>query len=388
MRRSRGLVPQALKLPFSGPVVLACGGDLKNTFALAHADRIILSPYIGDLSEYQTYAAFTDTVRDFKRIFQQQPEVIAYDLHPDYVSTRYAEENQNGMTGVRVQHHHAHIASCMAEHGLTGDVIGVALDGTGYGPDHTLWGGEFLHADYRDFERVAHLSPYPLPGGEAAVQNPLRMAFSVLVTDFGEEAAYRMFGSRLSKQETDTLSRMIAQGLNTFSTSSAGRIFDAVSALLGLCDGEVTYEGQAAVRLEQSAWRDDTADSYRFELVRAHDRVLLSLKDMFSGVCRDMERGLECGRIAAMVHNTLAEAVTEVCVQIRGRSDTDRVVLSGGVFQNALLLEKVQTRLQERGLRVYAHRVVPPNDGGISLGQAAIAAARWYADSNGRKEER
>jgi hydrogenase maturation protein HypF len=376
-RRARGYVPEPLRLAQAFPEpVLACGGHLKNTFCLGREHQAFLSQHLGDLENLETLDAFRAGIEHFQQLFAITPTVLAYDLHPEYLATKYALESAIA-NKIGVQHHHAHIASVLAEHGLSGPVIGVAADGTGYGTDGAIWGCEIMRADLLDFERVAHLAYVPLPGGEQAVRQPWRMAAVYLARACGDDF-WRLdipLVPRLERSKWQTLEGMIARGLNTPPTSSLGRLFDAVAALLGLRT-EVVYEGQAAIELETFAQPD--RQSYPFAL-RGESPVLLDVLPTFRALVSDLQKGVSLQRVAGRFHTTIAELLLAGCLRAREQSGLHIVALSGGVFQNRLLLELVIARLQARGFQVYTNRQVPPNDGGLSLGQAAIAAARLRA---------
>lgn len=374
-RRSRGFVPAQVDLPLDGPPVLACGAELKNTFCVTRGRQAFVSQHIGDLVEYPAYRFYGESIDDLLRLLQVKPGVVAHDLHPDYESTRFAGAYPAEMK-VAVQHHHAHIASCMAEHGLTEPVIGVALDGAGYGPDGTIWGGEFLVADLRDSRRAGCFKHYRMPGGEEAIRHPARMAFSVLLAEFGEQAdalATRLLPA-ITAAERGILSQLIQSGAHAPLTSSAGRLFDAVSALLGLCD-TISYEGQAAIRL-QTAAGEGSQSAYPFEIEAVTKESVLSFGPAVRAMVEDTLAGADKGGIAAKFHRTVSQGVAGMCAALSEREGLRKVVLSGGVFQNDLLLRMATGELKERGFEVYSHRLVPPNDGGIALGQAAVALAR------------
>jgi hydrogenase maturation protein HypF len=373
LRRSRGYVPEPLAVAgrFGRPV-LACGAELKNTFCLGRGDRVFLSHHVGDLENYETLRSFTEGIGHFRRLFDVEPQIVAHDLHPDYLSTKYALE-QDGCVLAGVQHHHAHIASCLADNGEAGPVIGVAFDGTGYGTDGTIWGGEFLLADLADAERAGHLAGVPMPGGAAAIRQPWRMAAAYLDAAFpaGLPAGLDVV-SRNSGAWADVLA-LARRGVNAPLTSSAGRLFDAVAALLGVRDS-INYEGQAAVELEQLA-APSRHDPYRAAItdgqpftVGGQDLVRAAAEDLLAGVPREV--------IGAKFHLGVAAMIGEACGLLRDRSGLGTVALSGGVFQNLLLLGAVVDLLEGMGFRVLTHSRVPPNDGGISLGQAVVAAAR------------
>ena len=363
MRRSRGYAPETLDVGREMPELLASGGELKNVFCLTKGTHAILSQHIGDLENYETLVFFEETLANLRKLFRVTPRAVAYDLHPGYLSTKYAL-GLEGLEKIGVQHHHAHIASCMAENGLAGEVIGVAMDGTGYGLDGAIWGGEFLLASYAGFERRAHLRYVPLAGGDAAVREPWRSALGYA------GAAERLLadaGGRISEQGLRVVERMIATGTNTVMTSSCGRLFDAVAALIGL-RYEVNFEGQAAIELE--AIVDPSCEErYQFDI----GGEKLDFRAMMERIVK--ERAAP-SLVAARFHNTLAAAIHEMCLRMRRESGIGRVCLSGGTFQNMRLLGLVARALRASGFELFLHRKVPPNDGGIALGQAVIAAQR------------
>ncbi|MDD5284450.1 MAG: carbamoyltransferase HypF [Desulfuromonadaceae bacterium] len=377
-RRARGYAPRAVKLPFQVEPLLAVGAELKNAVCIAKGDRAFLSQHIGDLQNISSYDSFCHTIEHLSCILEIRPSIIAADLHPDYLSSRFAEDS--GRPFIKVQHHHAHLASCMAENGLDGDVIGVIFDGTGYGSDGTIWGGEFLVGGYDGYCRAAHFRETPLPGGDAAVREPWRMAMSYLHQAYGD-AAFRLdhpVARQLPAEEQGIFTTMLCRGLNSPMTSSCGRLFDAVAALLNLRH-KVSYDGQAAIELEALAEtvEDVVAVSYRYTIL-FHDEgpAELDFSPMFREILADMNAGIPITIIALRFHTTIASATTDICLNISGSSGLDRIILSGGVFQNRLLTELVYTALVKRGLQVFTHRLVPPNDGGIALGQTAIAGRR------------
>ena len=363
MRRSRGYAPETLDVGREMPELLASGGELKNVFCLTKGTHAILSQHIGDLENYETLVFFEETLANLRKLFRVTPRAVAYDLHPGYLSTKYALGLEE-LEKIGVQHHHAHIASCMAENGLAGEVIGVAMDGTGYGLDGAIWGGEFLLASYAGFERRAHLRYVPLAGGDAAVREPWRSALGYA------GAAERLLadaGGRISEQGLRVVERMIATGTNTVMTSSCGRLFDAVAALIGL-RYEVNFEGQAAIELE--AIVDPSCEErYQFDIGGEE----LDFRAMMERIVK--ERAAP-SLVAARFHNTLAAAIHEMCLRMRRESGIGRVCLSGGTFQNMRLLGLVARALRASGFELFLHRKVPPNDGGIALGQAVIAAQR------------
>ncbi len=379
-RRSRGYAPEPIPLTFDLPVpLLACGGHLKNTFCLSKGRQAFVSHHIGDLENLETLTSFREGIEHFERLFDIYPQAIAYDLHPEYLATKYALDREAGGVDIPqkigVQHHHAHIASVLAEHGLQGPVIGVAADGTGYGSDGAVWGCEIMAADLLNFERLAHLSYVPLPGGEQAVRQPWRMAATYLYQAYGD-AFLELdipFVRQLDRSKWRTLAQMIIRKINSPPTSSLGRLFDSVAALIGL-RSEVVYEGQAAIELETRAARIDLPDIYPFATGDT-----LDVLPMMRAIVSDIQQGVPTDYIAARFHRSMAELLAAACCEAREQTGLNIVALSGGVFQNQLLLERLLALLEELAFQVYINRRVPPNDGGLSLGQLAIAAARLQA---------
>jgi hydrogenase maturation protein HypF len=349
LRRSRGYAPGALPLPAAVAPIVAAGADLKGSFCVTRDGEAFLSPHLGDLASEAAHRAFREDLALYLSMLEVEPEVVAHDLHPEYFSTKWALEQEGELVGV--QHHHAHAASCLAEHGLTGPALALVFDGTGFGTDGTLWGGELLLADLSSAERLAHLDAVPLPGGEAAIREPWRLA--ALHLERGGLAvpwpAWELVRESLK--------------LAPVLTSGVGRLFDAVAALLGLCE-RTTYDGQAALRLEEAAGTRP-ARPYRWRFGDPTGLVLLCE--------RDLRSGRPVHEIAARFHETLAESAAAACSESAG---PDTVVLSGGSFQNARLLASTRQRLERRGFRVITHCAVPPNDGGIGYGQVAVAATR------------
>ena len=371
LRRARGYAPEPVRLGISAArPVLACGAELKNTFCLLQDDRAIMSQHIGDLQNYSTMRSYAQGIEHLSRLFDVQPEIIAYDLHPEYLSTKYALDraNTDGASLVGVQHHHAHIASCLADNGVTGPVIGIAFDGTGYGPDGTIWGGEFLLASLTSYRRVGHFATVPLPGAAAAIRQPWRIAVAYLDRAFDgsmpDTAVLRRHATAWP-----TIAAMSRRRVNAPLTSSVGRLFDAIAALLGIRD-EVTYEGQAAIELEQRTDRGE-ASAYPATLYGGEIRGA----ELVRAAAEDLSRGVDVGTIAARFHNGLVDATTRMCAEIRDQTGVTTIACSGGVFQNVLLSNRLIDALTNTGFTVLTHSRVPPNDGGISLGQAAVAAA-------------
>ena len=387
VRRARGYAPYPIFLPFNARQVLACGAEEKNTFCLTKDQHAFVSQHIGDMENEETLEHYESAIELFKGLFRIEPEVIGYDLHPEYLSTKYAMElearSQPGLKFVPVQHHHAHLASCLAENGVGESVIGVVFDGTGYGLDGNLWGGEFLVGDWAGFERVGHLEYVPMPGGTAAVKKPYRMALGYLHAlgdGVGEGLSPQSLRglpllSQIEAQELSIIRRQLEQGLNCPLTSSAGRLFDAVSALAGV-RGTIDYEAQAAVELEMAV-PDDlgglNTGGYPFRVARKGGGRTVEVGDLIAAVVADVKAGRGTPYIAADFHKTMVRMIVQVCRDIAEERDIDAVALSGGVFQNRLLLRLTTEALHKEGFRVLTHRLVPCNDGGISLGQAVIA---------------
>ncbi|MCK5242349.1 carbamoyltransferase HypF [bacterium] len=373
-RRARGFVPRSLTAVYQGPSLVATGADLKNTFCLTRKQCIYPSSHMGDLSLLAVQHLYQEQMRNLCDLQHIQPEVIVHDMHPDYFSTRFALKTKISWK-IAVQHHHAHIAACMLEHQLDEKVIGIALDGTGFGPDETLWGGEIILADYKTFERKAHFKTYRMPGGEQAILHPDRMALSYVLADVSQtpEDAQALLPS-LSTEQCRTLKSMLEQKAHSPLTSSAGRLFDVVAAIMGLCD-TVTYEGQAAIRL-QSLVDTSVHAHYPYALELEPEATVLSFAPMIKKIIADIQAGRPLSQIATKFHNTLVTALAVECEQIRTETGLSKVVLSGGVFQNDFLLRQLTKRLRQQGFAVYSHHLVPPNDGGVSVGQAAIGLAK------------
>ncbi|HET6977175.1 MAG TPA: carbamoyltransferase HypF [Pyrinomonadaceae bacterium] len=373
LRRSRGFAPAAVRTSFKFErSILACGAELKNTFCLARGHSAFVSHHIGDLENLETLRSFTEGIEHYKHLFDVEPEVVAYDLHPEYLSTKYALSLDCVSDKLAVQHHHAHIASCMADNEIDGEVIGVAFDGLGFGLDGKLWGGEFFVADFCDAERVAHLANVPLPGGTKAIREPWRLAAVYLQRAFGNNftALDLPFTRELDPARWTTLDSMIAARVNCPETSSMGRLFDAVSGLLTL-RSSVNYEGQAAIELEGIADKVATG-FYEFQIVGDE----IAAEPVVRRMVEDLLDEVPLGQISARFHLSVAHLIVNVAQAIRDERHLNRVALSGGVFQNIWLLEQVTGLLREHDFEVFTHRRVPANDGGISLGQAAVANAR------------
>jgi hydrogenase maturation protein HypF len=361
---------------------------MKNTFALTSGRRVFISQHIGDVSDADSAAFFARAFGEFSRLLRLEPEVVVCDMHPDYPTTDFARDlsRARGLPLIQAQQHHTHVVSCMAEHGHHGPVIGVAWDGSGYGEDGAVWGGEFLIADRRQYERRYHLEYVPLPGGEQAVLNPCRMAVAHLARALGPEEALRRMEPLMGRRECETTLRVMELPEFSPPTSSAGRLFDAVSALLGICTRS-TYEGQPACELEaRCTEKRSDRPSYDF----AYDGQKVSVAEVFHGICKDLDGslsraksrgedldgGVSVGGIAAKFHNTMARIIIETCLRMREESGIGTAALSGGVMQNRTLLGLVVPELEAHGFEVLLQTLVPANDAGLSLGQAACALAR------------
>lgn len=381
LRRARGYAPLPVLVAQPLPTILAVGAHMKNVVALTRGRQVFLSQHIGDLDARESLQAFERVARDLVRLYEAEPVALAHDAHPDYASTLWARAYARtaGVRAIAVQHHHAHLAACMAENGVSDRCLGIVWDGTGYGPDGTIWGGEFLVGDASGFQRAAHLLPFHLPGGDAAVREPRRVAASLVMRALGQESlrsgAHPALGS-FSAADRANLLRMMQRGLNAPVTTSAGRLFDGIAALLGLC-GIATFEGEAAIRLEHAV---DAGEGGAYDMpalpgVAADAPVALDWRAMVCDVVADHRRGVATGVIAARVHNAMIAAMA-MQAEIVG---CDTVALSGGCFFNRVLASGAAAALRRRGFRVLTHRQVPAGDGGIALGQAVIAAAVMQA---------
>jgi len=375
VRRARGYAPHPIHLPFTTRQTLACGAEEKNTFCLTRDNYAFVSQHIGDMENMETLEHFKNTVKLYQQLFRVKPEIIAYDGHPEYLPTKYAVElaEKEGIKPVAVQHHHAHIASCMADNGVDGPAIGVALDGTGYGADGRIWGGEFMVADYKGFKRIAHLEYLPLPGGALAIKKPYRTAIGYM-TALGIDPDSQLPPFRqVDDIELNVIKNQIEKRINTPLTSSMGRLFDAVAAIIGV-RGKIEYEAQAAIDLETcAAEADDETQSYPFLVVEKDDTNIIKIRDLLAAIVKDWRDKTPQSVIAGRFHNTIARMILETCQVISAKTGIKAAALSGGVFQNRILLRKTRSMVESAGMRVYTHQQVPCNDGGISLGQAVIA---------------
>ncbi|MFV1949851.1 MAG: carbamoyltransferase HypF [Anaerolineales bacterium] len=379
VRRSRGYAPQPIDSPFSGKSVLGTGSELKNTFCMTKNSYAFVSQHIGDLKNYETLTSYQETIAHFEDLFRVAPELIIHDLHPDYLSTRYALERSEvqGIPLYSAQHHHAHITSCLADNNYQSDepVIGLAFDGVGYGDDGAIWGGEFLIANYSEYTRVGHLDYFPLPGGDQAIREPWRTALSLLHHyDIPWDSSFLPVQHLNGLAELlpgihqgEVLKNQLSTGTNAPLTSSIGRLFDGVASILGICH-QISYEGQAAIEFEALALEDENG-TYPLEI---SDELIFNPGNMIRSILKDQGDGVQLPIISARFHNTLAEMVLEIALSLRQTKQLGTVALSGGVWQNMTLLKSSVLKLRSAGFQVLLHQQVPPNDGGLSLGQAVI----------------
>ncbi|MDI6784278.1 MAG: carbamoyltransferase HypF [bacterium] len=390
LRRARGYAPLPMKLPqsprlrqdFVGqvPEILGCGGELKNTFCLTKGKFAFVSQYIGDLKTAETYSFYQETITRFEKLFRIQPEIIAFDLHPNYLSTQYALEKimagDKRIQGIQIQHHHAHIASCLAENGVAEKGIGIAFDGTGYGTDGNIWGCEFLIADEQSFDRVGHLDYVPLPGGDIAAEENWRMAVSYLYAIYREEMTKLPLAlfKAIDEDKIRIILRMIEKKINAPLTSSAGRLFDAVSALLGICL-QSSYEAQAAIELEMTV-DESVTGQYGYTILENEGELIIDCRPTIEEIVAEITKKINKASIAAKFHNTVVAFSLDLCQRIRKETGLNSVALSGGTFQNRIILSRLTSKLKESGFKVYTHHQVPPNDAGISFGQVIVANAQ------------
>jgi len=378
IRRSRGYVPNPVQLNLNVDGILATGAELVNTFCIGKGNQAFLSQHIGDLKNPETLEFFEESIDRFKKLFRAETELVVCDMHPDYLSTKYAIEvcsspphSHSHSKLIQVQHHHAHIASCMAEHGLDEKVIGVSLDGVGYGDDGHIWGGEFMICDLLDFERKTHFDYIPMPGGDKATKEPWRMGVSYLYKFFGKDfLSFELpFLKNIPRNDIDLILLAIEKNINCPLTSSTGRLFDAVSAICNLCT-HASFHAEAPMRLEQ-AIKTETDVQYDFTL---GDTILM--ESTIKGIVADLQSGVGVSEIAVRFHNTIIQIIFDVVLNLQNETGIQKVVLSGGSFQNKYILERVEKRLEKLGFEVFSQHSIPANDGGIALGQLAIAAKR------------
>lgn len=360
------------------PEILACGGQLKNTFCLTKGHYAIMSQHIGDTANKEAIDFYKETLKNLKNTFNAEPSIVAHDMHPNYWTTRFAKEyhSQLAISNSRliaVQHHHAHIVSCMAEHNLKEDVIGIAFDGTGYGADGNIWGGEILIADRKGFTRFAHLDYVPMPGSDAAIKEPWRMAVSYLINTYGDNApdVLPFFFDRFKTTDIGAIIMMMKKKINSPLTSSCGRLFDAVSSLIGIKD-IITFEGEAAIKLEMLA-DNKCSEMYEFKI---SDKVhaAIDTRQIIKGIVEDIKLDVPTSIISARFHNTIAEITLSVAEKIRNMQGLEKVVFSGGVFQNSFLVKKIKEKFASADFKIFFNEKIPANDGGISLGQAVVAS--------------
>ncbi|MEO1428753.1 MAG: carbamoyltransferase HypF [Cyanobacteria bacterium J06633_8] len=406
IRRARGYAPAPINLPLgfeNTPQILAMGSELKNTFCLLRDGQVILSQHLGDLENSAVFQSYQDTLNLYLNLFEHQPEAVAVDKHPEYLSTKLGKELAvaNQVNLYEIQHHHAHIAACMAENKLSLDsqpVLGIALDGLGSGEDNTLWGGEFLLADYRNFTRLAALKSFPLIGGEKAIYQPWRNTYAQLISAFDWSEIKQVYGNLeivkyLEQKPLKIINGLKNNLLNTPLTSSTGRLFDAVAAAIGICREQCNYEGQAAIEIEALIdeellnQRKETL-TYPFQLNFLDSIYYIDPYPMWKALLNDIQQKTSNKIIAAKFHLGLALAIVETVNTLSQKYSINHVALTGGVFQNRILLKQVTKRLQALGINVITHSQVPCNDGGLSLGQAVIAAARYLKDRGGRLGEK
>ena len=378
LRRARGYAPYPIHLPFKSKQILACGAELKNTFCLTRDDHAFISQHIGDMENEETLEHFENTIGLYKRLFRIDPKIIACDMHPEYLPSKYAARiaAEQTLPLIPIQHHHAHVVSCMVENGVESPVIGVAFDGVGYGTDGAIWGGEFLMADWHGFQRMGQFEYVPMPGGAAAIKKPYRMALGYLYSLLGEDFSLEGLPlAELNPAETAIIKQQLRKRINCPLTSSTGRLFDAVAALTGLSD-EVSYEAQAAIALEMQApdrFVQAKMKTYPYSFDEQKGVTLVRLGELFRAIVEDVRENVAVSTISLKLHRTIARIMVDMCRHIAGQIGINQVALSGGVFQNRLLLKLTVADLERAGFEVFTQHLVPCNDGGLSLGQAVIA---------------
>ncbi|MCI4439256.1 carbamoyltransferase HypF, partial [archaeon] len=372
VRRSRGYVPVPIPTPINVDKVFGIGGDLKNTFAIGKEKEVFISQHIGDLSSYSTQRELKISIRKFLKLLKQDVKVVAFDMHPDYYSRSVAEGMKSNIK-VEVQHHHAHIAAALASNNLNEDVIGVACDGTGYGTDGNVWGFEFLLSNLKSFRRLAHLKYFRLPGGDKAVVEPRRFAFSLLYEVLDKESLFNL-NLGFSEKEKEFLYGMIRSGTNSPMVSSCGRLFDGISALIGVCSFS-TYEGEAAMELESIADQNEEG-SYLYDVSFKNSEIILDPSKLVVDVIHDLRNSIPKSKISARFHNTLVKAISELSLYLADEYKLKKVALSGGSFLNEILVKGVRRNLMSKGINVILPRGVSVNDSCLSLGQVVVASSR------------
>ena len=398
LRRARGYAPAPIILPpgFEKiPPILAMGSELKNTFCLLREGEAILSQHLGDLENASAFNAYQETLNLYLNLFQHKPEIIAIDKHPEYLSSKLGKElaKVNNIKLAEIQHHHAHIAACMAENQISLDtkpILGIAFDGLGYGEDGTLWGGEFLLADYQSFQRLATFKPMPMIGGKQAIYQPWRNTYSELIKAFSWEEIQEKYRDLaiikfLENKNSKLLNQIIEKGINSPLTSSVGRLFDAVAATIGICPEQCSYEGQAAIEMEAIADtnilnNDKETLNYSFKLEKSANIYYIDTSSTWREILDDIKQHISSSEIAAKFHQSLAITTVKIVKQLKQENQFNQVILTGGVFQNQILLQQVKMRLEKLEINVLTHSIVPTNDGGLSLGQSVIAAAKYLKE--------
>jgi hydrogenase maturation protein HypF len=398
LRRARGYAPAPIILPpgFEKiPPILAMGSELKNTFCLLREGEAILSQHLGDLENASAFNAYQETLNLYLNLFQHKPEIIAIDKHPEYLSSKLGKElaTVNNIKLAEIQHHHAHIAACMAENQISLDtkpILGIAFDGLGYGEDGTLWGGEFLLADYQSFQRLATFKPMPMIGGKQAIYQPWRNTYSQLIKAFSWEEIQEKYRDLaiikfLENKDPKLLNQIIEKGINSPLTSSVGRLFDAVAAAIGICPEQCSYEGQAAIEMEAIADtnilnNDKETLNYSFKLEKSANIYYIDTSPTWREILDDIKQHISSSEIAAKFHQSLAITTVKIVKQLKQENQFNQVILTGGVFQNQILLQQVKMRLEKLEINVLTHSIVPTNDGGLSLGQSVIAAAKYLKE--------
>lgn len=398
LRRARGYAPAPIILPpgFEKiPPILAMGSELKNTFCLLREGEAILSQHLGDLENASAFNAYQETLNLYLNLFQHKPEIIAIDKHPEYLSSKLGKElaTVNNIKLAEIQHHHAHIAACMAENQISLDtkpILGIAFDGLGYGEDGTLWGGEFLLADYQSFQRLATFKPMPMIGGKQAIYQPWRNTYSELIKAFSWEEIQEKYRDLaiikfLENKNPKLLNQIIEKGINSPLTSSVGRLFDAVAAAIGICPEQCSYEGQAAIEMEAIADtnilnNDKETLNYSFKLEKSANIYYIDTSSTWREILDDIKQHISSSEIAAKFHQSLAITTVKIVKQLKQENQFNQVILTGGVFQNQILLQQVKMRLEKLEINVLTHSIIPTNDGGLSLGQSVIAAAKYLKE--------